>query len=166
VFEIVASKLALEVLQWSPVMRGITFVLVTVTSIVILLSFQRLASRMSDTQLFLGCMYILATSCATLAILRYIHTSIASLMYLLSIFAVYAIAYPLAHTAVLGTLEKHNVSRFSSVLQGWAFIAENVGIACVSSIYLSENNFVLNEYALFMSSAVMLLATSVACKSK
>jgi MFS family permease len=155
VYETLGAEFALSRFAWDSVRTGYTFALCGALGVGCLLSFDRLVARFDDTDLTLA-----GISAMTVASVGIVGSAgvLGERGFLASLVLMYAVGYPLGHTAVLGMVSKIADAGPQGAMMGWLAAAGSLArivfpllAGFLSDVYDDTYIFALMALLLLMS---------------
>ena len=159
VYETLGAEFALSRFEWDSVRTGYTFALCGALGVACLMSFDRLVAWFDDTDLALA-----GIACMTVASMGIVGSagSLGERGFYASLVLMYAVGYPLGHTAVLGMVSKIADAGPQGTRMGWLAAAGSLAriIFPLLAGFLSE---LYDDTYIFALMAFLLLLSVVFC---
>jgi MFS family permease len=149
VFETLGGEISSSVLHWSKDQTGLAFGGSGVIGVLFLLLFHIIVQYADDLDLVLGGVVIMIVSCLLVL-------SLAPSSFLASIVLMYAIGYPIGHTALLGWFSKITKQGPQGYLLGWF---GSTGSSARILFPLLAGYFVDERYIFGIMAVILLIAT-------
>jgi len=125
VYETMGTQIDLSMLHGSETQMGILISISGLVGVTILVNFHHFTTIFSEIELIVGGMVLMAIMCLLLGLL--LKSPVFGIpSFYISIIAMYSIAYPIGHTAVLGMFSKLIVDGPQGQMLGWFASAGSV----------------------------------------